>query len=239
MQERYRRQTGLREIGEEGQARLLSSRVTVVGAGGLGSAVLYYLAAAGVAYIKIIDSDVVDISNLNRQFLYTEADTGREKSKTASEKILLYNHETDVSACTAALTAENAETHIPACDAVVACVDNKKTRLVLNDYCISRKIPLVDGGVSGFEGYVLSILPGETACFRCIFPAVKESPETQGVLGAAAGVIGSLMALETIKTLLKVEIDCHLHYVDLLTLRVLPVKARKNPDCPACSRIRL
>ena len=232
--DRYLKQIILPEIGKSGQSKFSSSKVIVVGAGGLGSVVLYYLASAGIGHIKIIDSDKVDITNLNRQFIYNDADVGRVKSLTTMEKIQNFNHEISITSSNIYINAENIEDHISSCDMVIACVDNKKTRHILNSHCINKNIPLIDGGINGFEGYVFTILPDLTPCFNCLFPEKKEISEPIGVIGAAVGVIGSMMALQSIKVLLKIKIDCFLHYVDLMSFRVLPISAEKKPGCPIC-----
>ena len=234
MHDRYSRQIILPEIGENGQSKLSSSKAIIVGAGGLGSIVLYYLAAAGIGQIKIIDSDKVDITNLNRQLMHDEADIGKEKSISAMEKLQRFNSEINVTESSISLNTENINGHIFNCDIVVACVDNKKTRILLNSHCVNKNIPLIDGGINGFEGYVLTILPGITPCFSCLFPESKEISKPIGVIGAAVGVIGSMMALQTVKTLLGVKMDYFLYYVDLMSLRILPMAYNKNPNCPIC-----
>ena len=236
MSDRYARQIMLPEIGEKGQAALFHSKAAVAGAGGLGSSVLYGLAAAGVGQIKIIDPDVVEITNLNRQFIHGEADLGRKKSISALEKIHGFNSEVTVTSCPVSVTAENADDLIAGCDTVISCVDNRKPRLLLNDRCVKRNIPLTDGGINGFDGYVFTVLPGSNHCLRCVFPEGGESPETAGAVGAAAGVIGSMMALQAIKTLLGIGMDAPLYYVDLMSFRVLPVRAGQKPNCPVCGK---
>jgi len=228
---RYSRQIILPEIGEEGQLKLSNAKVAVVGAGGLGSHVLYNLASAGVGNIKIIDPDVVDITNLNRQILHFESDVGREKSKSAKEKLQQYNREIKIEAVTALFD----ETQIAGFDVVLSCVDTKTTRYLLNSACVSKKIPFIDGGIQGFEGYVLTVLPGVTPCYNCIFPQIHES-ETAGVLGATAGVIGSMMAMEAIKLIVGIPITEHFHYVDLLSWRITPIMKERDVGCGVCNR---
>lgn len=234
MNPRYARHIILPEIGEEGQRKLASARVVVVGAGGLGSAVLYYLASAGVGHIRIVDSDAVDIGNLNRQFIHFESDIGREKSKSAEEKLRQYNREIDISSATVRLDDENAGEYLSGHDVAVACVDNLKARRLLNRFCVNSGMPLMDAGVRGFEGYLLAVLPGVTPCYSCIFPRAVESAGVTGILGATAGVLGSMTAVQTVKHLVGIPTDCALYYVDLLSMRIAPIAAKRSPDCPVC-----
>ena len=235
---RYERQIILPEIGEEGQLRLSSSKAAVIGAGGLGSPVLYSLASAGVGHIKIIDSDSVDITNLNRQFIHFENDVGREKSQSAKEKLERYNHDIKIETVTVRLDGENIREHLTGYDVVLSCVDNKKTRCLLNNACVMCNIPFIDGGIQGFEGYILTVIPGVTACYQCIFP-IKEQLQNSGdvgVLGAATGALGSMMALETIKYIVGIPILSHFCYVDLLSWRITPIEVERNAECPVCGR---
>ena len=234
MDGRYCRQIILPEIKESGQARLSSSKASVIGAGGLGSAVLYYLASAGIGEISIVDPDRVDLTNLNRQFIHNEADIGREKAISAMEKIQSFNPAIKVTASVAGVCAENTGEHLSGSDIVISCVDNKHTRFLLNGFCVQRGVPFVDGGISGFEGYVLTYLPNAAPCFCCAFPVIKESPAPTGVIGAAAGVVGSIMALQAVKILLGIKFENYLLYADLMSLKVFPIEARKNPNCPVC-----
>ena len=240
---RYARQIILPEIGSEGQRRLSSAKVAVIGAGGLGSPVLYYLASAGVGVVHIFDSDTVELTNLNRQFIHFQSDIGREKSQSAKEKLERYNKDIQVSASTVRLDAENVRVLLAGFHLALSCVDNTKTRYLLNSACAQSGIPLVDGGIRGFEGYVLSVTPGVTPCYQCIFPGKgqwenadvsRQHVESAGVLGAAAGILGSMMALEAIKHIAGIPIQPHFYYVDLLSCGITPITAKRVPDCPAC-----
>ena len=235
---RYSRQMTLPEIGGEGQRRLSEAKAAVVGAGGLGSPVLYYLASAGFGHIKIIDSDICDITNLNRQFIHFGNDMGREKAQSAKDKLVLYNNEITVCAETVMLDDQNAPDCLSGHDIVLSCVDNKKTRRLINKVCITNNTPFIDGGVQGFEGYILTVAPGITPCFQCIFPmhGLTETAGSTGVIGAAAGVIGSMMALEAIKLITGIPICPYFQYVDLLSYRLTPITARKARDCPVCGQ---
>jgi len=233
---RYSRHVLLSEIGDKGQQRLSATRAAVVGVGGLGSPVLYYLASAGVGQITIIDSDTVDSSNLNRQFIHFEADIGREKARSAREKLEQYNRDIQIHATAVALDDDNAREYLRGHDIVVSCVDSKKTRRLINSVCMSANTPLIDGGVQGFEGYVLTVLPGVTPCYQCIFPSKGNDEDTDGVgvLGAATGVLGSMMATEAIKHIAGISMHAHFYFVDLLSNRITPIRAKRAPDCPAC-----
>jgi len=245
MNRRYEKQIILPEVGEAGQERLMHAKVVVVGAGGLGSPALYYLAAAGVGTIRIIDCDIVDVTNLNRQFIHFENDIGREKQQSAKEKLLGFNKNIHIDAVCARLDKNNASELLTGFDIVVSCVDNNETRYILNSVCVKSKTPLINGGVEGFSGYVMVMKPGETPCFQCIFPENEEclfigarnKPEEGcGILGASAGVAGSLMAAETIKVLLEMQINPYLYYIDLISTQLVPIDAIKMENCPACGK---
>ena len=238
---RYARQMGLPQIGMEGQIRLKKAKAAVVGAGGLGSPALYYLAAAGVGAIKIIDADSVDITNLNRQILHFQGDLGKEKCRSAKEKLERFNAETTIETAVARLDESNAGVLLHGAGTVISCVDNDETRRTLNAYCAATGTTLINGGVSGFEGYVMVVQPGRTPCFQCIFRAGGEKARANagsgGVLGAAAGVVGSMMAAEAIKSMLGLPAQPSFYYVDLLSAQIIPVSAERDAACPACGRI--
>lgn len=228
--DRYSRQTILPEIGEEGQLRLSQAKAAVVGAGGLGSPVLYYLASAGVGHIKIIDSDTVDVTNLNRQFIHFEDDIGKSKAQSAKEKLERYNSSIQVCAETVRLDEDNACGLLCGCDVVLSCVDNIKTRRLLDGACVKLGAAMIDGGISGFDGYVLTVVPGVTPCWQCVFPKGARE-ESGGVLGAAAGIIGSMMAMEAVKHVAGVPAGPRFYYVDLLDYRITPITARRDAGC--------
>lgn len=232
MHSRYARQIMLPEIGGSGQKKLLAARFAVVGAGGLGSPVLYALAGAGIGHIRIFDGDTVDLTNLNRQFLHFEDDVGSAKAASAARKIKRYNSETNVSPYALRLDGQNVRECLAGVDLVMSCVDNTETRLLLNRFCVENGIPLIDGGVSGFEGYILRVLPGVSPCFECLFP--KRSAKPGGVIGASAGIIGSMMAVLAIRHHLGLHDGPYLHYVDLSTFRVTSIESARKKDCPVC-----
>lgn len=234
MDERYQRHMLMPQIDAAGQEKLSASSVLVVGAGGLGSPLLYYLAAVGLGHIHIIDSDTVSLSNLNRQFIHFEKDINSDKSRSAKEKLELFNSSIQISAAVSRLSKENIEEITTGYDIAVSCVDNTETRELLNKACVCFGIPLVDGGVKGFRGYVMTVVPHITPCYHCIFSEADFKPEISEILGATAGVAGSIMAAQTVKSLLGIDTDVTLLYFDLLSLSFTPVKAKRNPDCSIC-----
>ena len=240
MRERYERQVIIPEIGEDGQQRLAEAKVLVVGAGGLGSPILSYLAAAGVGALGIADDDVVSPSNLNRQILYTPEDVGQSKARRAAKRIRALNSDVAVTAYEMRVLPTTGCDLISQYDLVMDASDNLATKDLLNKICVQAGIPLVWGAVQRFEGQMSVTLPGH-ACRRCIFPTTPEpgtypTPAELGVLGATAGVIGTLQAMEAIKVLLGVG--------ETLADRLLLwegtvqsfdlIQVDRNPACPIC-----
>ncbi len=238
---RYSRQLVLPEVGVAGQQRLLASSVLVVGAGGLGSPAALYLAAAGVGRLGVLDSDTVALSNLHRQILHVTADVGRPKAQSAQERLRALNPETAITAIHERLTAVNARELIQGYDLVLDGSDNFPTRYLVNDTCMLLGKPLVHGGVVQFGGQALTVLPRRGACFRCVFPEPPKAgaiPSCQeaGVVGAAAGVLGSLMAHEALKVLLGVgePLIGRLVVFDGKASRFREVPVRRDPACAVC-----
>lgn len=199
--ERYQRQILIPQIGEEGQRLLAAARVTVIGAGGLGCPVLTYLAEAGVGHIRCLDDDVISRSNLNRQFLHQEQGIGQYKADSAKAALGQMNPSVEVEAVRARVTAENAEELLKGAQVVVDCVDNIAARLCVNKACLKQRIPLVEGGISGFYGFA-TVIVQDSACLECMGYHEGMDGQTVPALGAAAGVIGSLMANECLKLIL-------------------------------------
>jgi len=203
---RYDRQLILREIGESGQEKLRAGAVLVVGAGGLGAPVLSYLVAAGVGRVGLIDDDVVQLSNLHRQILYTSRDIGRSKAACAAERLAALNPGVRLEAHSARFTATNARRLVAQYDVIVSAVDNFPARYLLNDACVLERRTLVDGAVLEMTGVAMTTRGGDTTCYRCLFP-VPPPPEgasacsEAGVLGPVPGVIGAIQALEVLKVL--------------------------------------
>lgn len=238
---RYARQTILKEVGKEGQARLASSSVLVVGAGGLGSAVLYYLAAAGVGKLGIVDYDQVSLSNLQRQILYTTADLEKYKADAAAWRLQALNPEVQIVKHQVKINADNAQSIIFYYDMVVDAVDNLVTRYIVNDACCALKKPLVEAAVSGFDGLLMTIFPGQTPCYRCLFPSpLPDEYASQignGIMGMVAGTIGSLEALEAVKVLLNTGSTLSGRFLAFrgLDMHFQEISLPRDPNCLACS----
>lgn len=238
--ERYSRHILLREVGVEGQRRLLDSRVLVVGAGGLGSPAALYLAAAGVGTLGVIDADVVDLSNLQRQVLHSNADVGRPKTESARERLAALNPDVRVVTHQTVLTSENALEIISGYDLVVNGCDNFATRYLVNDACVLLKKPLVDASILAWEAQAAVYLPGK-GCYRCLYPsppppgAVPSCSEA-GIIGAMAGILGSVQALEAVKLILGVgeSLESRLLIFDALSHEWRELRRRRNPECPVC-----
>lgn len=238
---RYSRHILLPEVGGKGQKKIGHARVLIVGAGGLGSPAAFYLAAAGIGTIGLIDGDVVDLSNLQRQVIHRTADIGRPKVASAKERILALNPSVAVETHDMRLTADNALDLIGRYDIVVDGVDSFPAKFLINDACFFARKPLVHGGILRFEGRVFTILPGTSACYRCIFkqpppPGLVASCQEAGVIGALAGVIGTIQATEVLKLVLdrgRLLTDRLLDYDARLT-RFREIKISRNPHCPLC-----
>jgi len=243
---RYARHIVLDEVGEDGQAKLLSSRALVVGAGGLGSPLLLYLAAAGVGTLGVIDDDRVDTTNLQRQIVHATERVGRLKVDSAREAIAQINPEVRVEAHPARLTRENALALIGAYDIVADGSDNFETRFLVNDACYFARKPLVAAALLRFEGQITTFKPRLGAghpCYRCLFPEAPPAGlvprcEEAGILGALAGAIGSLQAIEVIKELLGIgtSLSGMLLIYDSLSATARKIRFRRDPECPLCGR---
>jgi molybdopterin-synthase adenylyltransferase len=242
--ERYSRQLVLPEWSGAAQAKLANSKAIVVGAGALGSPVLAYLAAAGVGRIGVVDDDEVELSNLARQPLHFNPDIGTNKAVSATAKLNLINPTVFAEPYPARLEEMNAEAIFTGADIVLDCSDTFATRYVVNDACCALGIPLVEAGVLGFDGMVLPIQPGESACYRCAFP-VEPDPASvptcreAGVLGPVAGIVGSIQALEALKLLTRAvePLTDRIVQIDARTLQQTIVSTGRRPDCPACARV--
>jgi len=236
MQARYERQVLLSEIGAEGQIRLADASVLVVGAGGLGSAVLQYLTAAGVGRIGILDGDLVSASNLNRQILYGSQDIGKKKAICSMEKLAQKGVDTKITPMSEMLTAGNAIKIISGYDGVVLCVDSLEARIIANRACVKIGIPFTDGAVNKFYGTVFTVIPGETPCYECLHGLSVQGDEAVPVLGAMAGWIGCAEALAVIRLLLEKDgpsVGAVLFY-DGLKMSVERVPAVREAGCFCC-----
>lgn len=238
---RYSRHILLPEVGGKGQKKINESKVLLVGAGGLGSPAALYLAAAGVGTVGIVDDDEVDLSNLQRQILHFTKDIGRPKVDSGKEKLTAINPEINVEKYHERLNAGNVMNLISGYDIVIDGSDNFGTRFVVNDACVLTGKPFIHGGILRFFGQVLTVVPGEGPCFRCIF---KEPPPPDavptcaqaGVLGVIAGVIGGLQATEALKYILGKGdlLTGRLLNYDALEMKFREIKVNKNPSCPVC-----
>ncbi|MCL6648738.1 MAG: molybdopterin-synthase adenylyltransferase MoeB [Chloroflexi bacterium] len=238
--QRYSRHLILPEIGGARQKKLLRARVLLVGAGGLGSPAALYLAAAGVGTLGLIDFDLVDMSNLQRQILHRTSTVGRPKVESGKQTLTDLNPDVTVITHQVPLNAENALEIIPQYDIVVNGCDNFPTRYLVNDACYLLKKPLVDGSIFRFEGQATVYLPGK-GCYRCVFPApppagAVPSCAEAGVLGVLPGIIGVIQAIETIKLILGLgePLVNRLLLFDALEMSFRQVRLRRNPNCPLC-----
>ena len=238
---RYSRHIILREVGSGGQKKINAGRALLIGAGGLGSPVAYYLAAAGLGTIGIIDDDVVDLSNLQRQILHFTADVGKPKVVSAGEKLAALNPDCRVVTYRERLTASNIMDIIKDYDVVVDGTDNFGARFLANDACVLAEKPFFHGAVLKFFGQAMTVLPGEGPCYRCVFrappaPGATQSCSQVGVLGVLPGTIGLIQATEVLKYFLGVGdllVGRMLTY-NALTMKFSQIEVRKNPDCAVC-----
>lgn len=199
---RYSRQLKIPEFGEDSQKKLKESHIVIVGIGGLGCASAAYLTAVGAGRITIVDFDVVELSDLNRQILYWEEDLGERKVTVAQKKLSKLNPTVEITSVFAQITEENVSRIINGAQAVVDGLDNLATRLVVNAACVKHKIPYIHGGVSRFRGLITTIIPGETPCLACLYPEDSQEGAGLGVLGFIPAVIANLQALEASKLLI-------------------------------------
>ncbi len=239
--ERYSRHIILPEVGGKGQEALLKAKVFMIGAGGLGCPVGYYLAAAGVGTIGIIDNDTIELSNLQRQIAHNTERVGMNKAESAKLTFEALNPDVKVVAIKDRITKDNIMDLIKDYDIVVDGSDNFPTRYLVNDACVLTGKPLVSGAILRFEGQVTTILPGEGHCYRCLFeepppPGLVPSCQEAGVLGALPGVIGGLQAMEVLKLILgKGEpLSNQLLIYDALKASFRRVRVPRNPECPVC-----
>jgi molybdopterin/thiamine biosynthesis adenylyltransferase len=242
--ERYARHIILAEVGEEGQARLLASKVLVVGAGGLGAPVLLYLAAAGVGSLGIVDDDTVDLTNLQRQIVHATERVGMAKVESARRAIEALNPDVRVTTHHVRLAAANAMELLRSYDLVVDGSDNFTTRYLLNDACYFSKVPLVSAALLRFDGQLSTFkayLAGDNPCYRCIFPSPPPPDliprcEEAGILGAVAGAVGSLQAVEALKELLGLgeSLSGKLLVYEALGATFRKLTVHRAADCPLC-----
>ena len=240
---RYARHILLREVGGVGQEKLLKSKVLVIGAGGLGSPVILYLAAAGVGCIGVVDDDTVDLSNLQRQIAHSNDRIGAPKVDSAKAAVAAINPDVKVITHKVRLTAENAAALIADYDVVADGSDNFPTRFLVNDACFFAKKTLVSAAVLRFDGQLATFKPHAGGpCYRCLYPAAPPpgqipSCDEAGVLGAVAGVLGTLQATEVLKEIIGIGegMAGRLLIYDALSAAMRQVKVKPDPECPLCS----
>lgn len=234
---RYDRQLGLPGVGPEGQARLAASKVLVVGAGGLGSPILYYLAAAGIGTLGVADPDTVSPSNLNRQTLHGPGDLGRPKTESARDKLAAFRPDLDLRLHPFALDDGNAPELVAGYDLVMAAVDSRESRRVINRACYARGVPWIDGGVDGFEGLVSAYRPPSGPCYECLTRGAPDLPgHVPRLFGALAGTIGLLQVQEALKILLGIgrPLVGRVLFYDSREPRFDVVEVPPDPSCPVC-----
>lgn len=243
---RYSRQIITEHFGLEKQETLKNSKVLVIGAGGLGSSILYYLTAVGIGTLGIVDFDKIELTNLNRQILHRTEDIGKAKVKSASEKLKKLNPNVSINEYDIKLNNHNIETILEMYDVVVDATDNLTTRYLISDTCYQLNKPLIEGAVESFYGILMTIIPNETPCFRCLYPdcdveneyGKKLSASEIGVLGVTPGVIGSLQAMEVVKVLTSTgsALKGRLLQFDGFTSSFREIPIKRKTDCPLCSK---
>src|ERR687892_645552 len=243
--QRYSRQIMLEEIGFIGMEKLRNSKVCVVGVGGIGNPVVTQLTAMGIGKLKIVDRDIIEISNLHRQHLYTEIDMGRVKVEAAKERLEKINSSVEIEALPNSVTKYTAESIIRGYDIVVDALDSIDARYALNDACIKLNIPLIYAGALGMLGSVCTIIPNKTACLRCIFPALAEDDmptcSTEGVHPSILYLVSGIQVSEAVKIILgeKPTLENKLMYVDLNDLSLEKITVFRQEECPSCGTKRI
>jgi molybdopterin/thiamine biosynthesis adenylyltransferase len=239
--QRYSRHFILPEVGEAGQAKLLDAKVLLIGAGGLGSPTAYYLAAAGVGTLGIVDDDVVDRSNLQRQILHSDDRVGMPKVESAQKTLQGLNPDVKVIGYRERVTSENVRRLFADYDIIVDGCDNFPTRYLVNDACVFMNKPNVHGSIFQFEGQATVFWPGKGPCYRCLFPeppppGAAPSCQEAGVLGVLPGLVGCVQAVETVKLILGVGTPLvgRLLHFDTLAMEIKTLRLRRDPECPVC-----
>ncbi len=231
----YARQILLPEVGLDGQQKLSAAKVLIIGLGGLGAPVSYYLAAAGLGKLGLCDFDTVSLSNLNRQILYTAGDIGQKKAIIAASRLSKLNPTLSTQIYDTALTEDLALKIFGDYDLIIDCLDNFASRFILNDACLKLKKPFIHAGVGQFQGQMLTVIPGQSPCLRCFLPAkIEEShdPLAKAIIGAVAGVMGSMQALEAIKFILGLNVHNHgLFVYNGLNVDTMSVEFKRSPTC--------
>jgi adenylyltransferase/sulfurtransferase len=230
----------VRGFGLEGQKRLKQARVAVAGIGGLGSAASLYLAAAGVGYLRLIDYDVVELSNLNRQVVHWSTDLERPKVESAAMKLTQLNPEVKVDAVNEMITRDSVTKLLEGIDLVLDGQDTLQTRMIINEECVRRRIPYIYAAVYGLEGYMTTIVPNAGPCLKCVYPAECPQPEKVPVLGPTPGVMGCLEVTDALKLLTGIGRPAigRLIVYDGERMSFQEVAIKRNPRCPVCGKIK-
>lgn len=242
--ERYARHIMLHDVGEDGQQRLQSARVLIIGAGGLGSPAAFYLAAAGVGTIGIADHDLVELSNLQRQIIHRTGDIGRAKVDSAQAGMLALNPDVTVTTYRLRVDTDSIGGIVAGYDFILDCTDNFSAKFLINDGCVAMGKPYSHGGILRFNGQTMTVIPGESPCYRCIFPEPPDEGTSlacsrDGVIGVLPGVIGTIQATEAIKHILAIGdlLLGRLLTYDSLRMKFREIPVRRNPGCPACAPV--
>jgi len=233
---RYFRQLILPAFGEENQLKLKAAKVLVIGAGGLGSSALFYLASSGIGTIGIVDNDSVEISNLQRQILHFTNDIGVKKTESARLKLTALNPNVEIKIHNLFFNESNADGIIQAYDFVLDCTDNFETKILINSFCVKNKKPFCHAGVLEYQGQLMTIIPHETACYKCVFEDEPPVNNSKAIIGVVPGIIGVLQAAEAIKFILNLGdllTDTLLVY-DFLNADFRKIKVKKNDSCEVC-----
>lgn len=233
---RYERQIVIPAVGEAGQRKIKTAKIFIAGAGGLGSISSYYLAAAGVGELVIVDGDMVEVTNLNRQIIHTTADVGMPKVLSAKKKLEALNPHCAVRPLQITMNEKNILDLVGDCSIIVDATDNFEARRALNYASLRKNIPFIYGGVREFNGMITTFMPGKTPCFHCLFPGIETPKDVIGVVGPLPGIIGSLQAMEALKIILGMEglLTGRLLFVTAIDMVFREVKIGKNPDCVMC-----
>ncbi len=240
---RYAKQILFHGIGQGGQDRIAESRVTVIGLGALGTVIASNLCRAGVGHLRIVDRDFVELSNLQRQILFDEEDAGRRmpKAPAAAKKLRAINSEVEVDPLIADVSGENVEEIVAGSTLVLDGTDNLETRFLINDACVKHDVPWIYGAALGATGNVMTVVPGETPCLRCLMeeapaPGTMPSCDTEGVLGALTGVVASVECAEALKLLVGRRPPSALLCIDVWERDFYDITVERREDCPACGR---
>lgn len=236
--ERYDRQIKIREIGEAGQEKLKRAKVIIAGSGGLGSPAAIYLTAAGVGTIRIVDHDKVELSNLNRQVLHWDKDIGRSKVDSAAEKLSQLNQDVKIEAVEEMINEANISQLVTGFDVIIDSMDNLPTRYLLNKAAIEKNIPFVHGTVYGLEGRAMTIIPGKTACLRCVYRGLIPPGQCPAV-GVIPAVIGCIQATEAIKYIMGIGklLTNRLLVYDGMNMKFTEFAVKRDPNCEHCGHL--